>query len=122
MSASGGSRGRKALGRRYATPCGKGARRRLGRSSDFPEPPYDAFGNNRPSFREREWKTPIFCGREVRKTPNASYLSPRLTTLDGDPGAVDDPDALEDAEPGRPTPSIAVGGEVIPMRGCIVIP
>jgi hypothetical protein len=34
---------------------------------------YDAFGDNRTSLRELEWKTPIFCGREVRKTPNALY-------------------------------------------------
>ena len=34
---------------------------------------YDAFGDNRTSFREIDWKVPIFCGRAVQKTPNASY-------------------------------------------------
>jgi hypothetical protein len=34
---------------------------------------YDAFEDNRTFFREREsWKYPIFDGRAVRKTPNAS--------------------------------------------------
>jgi hypothetical protein len=34
---------------------------------------YDAFGDNRTSFRELERKTPIFYGREVQKISNASY-------------------------------------------------
>jgi hypothetical protein len=37
-------------------------------------PSHGAFEDNRNSFRELEWKTLIFCGREVRKAPNPSHL------------------------------------------------
>ena len=38
-----------------------------------PNAGYDAFGDNLTWFRELEWKTQIFCGREVWKNPNALY-------------------------------------------------
>ena len=44
------------------------------RANDLTAHGYDAFGDNWTSFRELEWKAQIFCGREVRKTPKASYL------------------------------------------------
>jgi hypothetical protein len=57
----------------------------LVRSSGLLPPPghctltYSAFGDNRTSFRQLGWKTPIFYGREVQKTPNALYLTSMLT-------------------------------------------
>jgi hypothetical protein len=35
---------------------------------------YDTLGDSRTSSRELDRKTPIVCGREARKTPNASYM------------------------------------------------
>ena len=34
---------------------------------------HGALGNNRASFLELDWKTPIFSGGAVRKIPNASH-------------------------------------------------
>jgi hypothetical protein len=47
---------------------------------------HDAFGVFWTSFRELEWKTPIFYGREVQKTPNASCI-PRPRKGEGVGGA-----------------------------------
>ena len=50
------------------------------RAADADRPRYDAFGDIRAMFyiiTELEWKTPIFSGIMVPKTPNASYRSRR---------------------------------------------
>jgi hypothetical protein len=63
---------------------------------------HDACGVFGATFRELEWKTPIFYGRTIPKTPNGSYCGPA-----GRAGAADG---------GHAPVHLAVGGESFRRR------
>ena len=88
---AGARQGLPARGERVAPPTQRHAQLRLGRALDHDDlahaghaleaarqalrgAAHDAFGGTGTTFRELEWKTPIFAGGVVPKIPNASTV------------------------------------------------